>query len=329
MTTTQSVGIVAIGAYAPPRLLTNHDLETMVDTTDEWIQTRTGIQTRHIADPEMGTSHIAITAARQALERAGLAAEDVELIVVGSFTGDTPLPSTACLVQHALGAKQAAAFDVAAACTGFIYALTVAESMVATGKYRNALVVGADTLSRVTDYTDRGVCVLMGDGGGAAVLQAVPAGRGILATYLRADGGGADLLHITAGGSLHPASHETVDARQHYMYMNGPEVFKFAVKAIENAVTTVLDRAGLTTEDVALVVPHQANNRIIESAAKRLSIPYERWMNNIRDFGNTSGGSIPLALNQAYEEGRLHEGDVILLVGFGGGLTWGGVALRW
>ena len=329
MNTIQPVGIVAIGAYAPPRLLTNFELETLVDTSDEWIRTRSGIETRHIADEDMATSDVAYVACVQALERAHLAPEDVELIVVATFTPDCPLPSTACILQHRLGATNAAAFDLSAACTGFLYALSVAQAQVAIGQYRNALVVGVDLLSRVTDYQDRGTCVLFGDGGGAVVLQPVSEGRGIISSYLRADGGGRDLLEIPAGGTKRPASVDTLDAREQFIKMNGKEVYRFAINAIDEAAHEVLERAGYTPEDVSLVVLHQANIRILESAAKRLNIPYDRWQNNIKDYGNTSAGSIPLALNEAYEAGRIHEGDLILLVAFGGGLTWGALLFRW
>ena len=327
--TLQTVGIVSVGAYAPPRVMTNFDLEQFVDTSDEWIRTRSGISERHIADADIATSDIAYQSALIALDRAKLAPEDLELIVVATITPDSVLPSTACLLQHRLGAKNAAAYDMGAACTGFIYALSAAQAQVANGQFANALVIGADVLSRFTDYTDRGTCVLLGDGGGAAVLKPVPEGHGFQSFYLRADGSGADALCIPAGGSRLPASAETVANRQHYIRMNGPEVYKFAVRVLEDAVTTALARAGLTTEDVNLMVPHQANIRIIEGAARRLNIPTERWANNIQHYGNTSAGSIPLALNDAYEAGRLHDGDVVVLVGFGGGLTWGATVLRW
>jgi len=329
MKTHQPVGIVSIGGYAPPGIMTNFDLEKIVDTSDEWIRTRSGISHRHISDANTATSDIAVPAARLALERAGLAPEDLDLIVVATVTPDQPLPSTACFMQYKLGAVNAVAFDLMAACTGFVYASNVATAMVASGQYRNALVIGADTLSRVTDYTDRSTCVLLGDAAGAAVISPVPEGRGFLSFYLRADGSGNEVLNIPAGGSRRPASHDTVSAREHYIRMNGNEVFKFAVRVIEEAINTAIARAGLTTDDITLIVPHQANIRIIEAAAKRLGIPTDKWVNVIREYGNTSAGSIPLALNNAYETGRLHEGDVIVMVGFGGGLTWGASVLRW
>ncbi len=326
---TLPIGITAVGAYAPSSMLTNFDLEKIVDTSDEWIRTRSGISTRHIADANTATSDIAVEAAKQALERAHLAADEIELIVMATCTPDYPLPSTACVVQHRLGATRAAAFDLSAACTGFVYSLNTAHALVASGQFSNALVIGADTLSKVTDYTDRSTCVLLGDGAGAAVLQHVPEGRGFLSFHLGADGSGSELLMIPAGGSRRPSTAETIQNRQHFIRMSGNEVFKFAVRVMEEAVITALDRAGLTTDDVKLIVPHQANIRIIDAAIKRLSIPLDRWVINIGHYGNTSAATIPLAMNEAYEAGRVHEGDAVVFVGFGGGLTWGASVLRW
>lgn len=329
MNTMQPVGIVGVGAYAPPRLLTNFDLEKIVDTSDEWIRTRTGISTRHIAEADVATSDLALRAAQQALERAGMTPEEVDLIVLATITPDMPMPSTACFLQQKLGATRAAAFDLSAACSGFMYAMSVASAQIATGQFRNALVIGAETLSRFTDYTDRTTCVIFGDGAGAVVLKPVPEGRGILSTYLGADGSNAELLTIPAGGSRNPASLETVTGHMHCIHMSGNEVFKFAVRVIEEAVNESLTRAGLTTADVNLVIPHQANIRIIDAAAKRLAIPADRWMNNIDHYGNTSAASIPIVLNEAYEAGRIKENDVIVVSGFGGGLTWGALTIRW
>lgn len=329
MNTIQPVGIVAIGAYAPPGLLTNADLEKIVETSDEWIRSRSGISVRHIADADTATSDVAYESAKLALERAKLTPAELDLIVVATITPDSPLPSTACLLQHRLGAVNAAAFDISAACTGFLYALSVASAQIATGAFRNALVLGVDCLSKITDYTDRRTCVLLGDGGGAAVLKAVPEGEGILSMYLRADGGGKELLEVPAGGSRMPASLETVQNGQHYLRMNGAEVYKFAVRVIDEAVRTAVDRAGVSLDDVKYIVPHQANSRIIDAAAKRLGVPPERWANNIKNYGNTSAGSIPLVLNEMYESGQLDKGDLLVLVGFGGGLTWGASVIRW
>jgi 3-oxoacyl-[acyl-carrier-protein] synthase-3 len=323
------VGIASVGAYAPTGILSNRDLEKLVDTSDEWIRTRSGISNRHIADATTATSDIALPAARMALERAGLAPEELDLIIVATFTPDYILPATACVIQHALGATNAAAFDISAACTGFLYAMGIAAPTIATGMYRNALVIGADTLSKLTDYTDRGTCVLFGDGAGAVVMRQAPEGRGILSTYLRADGSTPEVLYVPAGGTRNPATHETVDAHAHFIKMNGNEVYRFAVRALEDAVQTALARAGLTTDDIDLIIPHQANIRIIEGAAKRLAIPEDRWVINLHEYGNTSGGSIPLALNDAYEQGRLQEGNIVVFVAFGGGLTWGASVMRW
>lgn len=329
MKSVQPVGIVAIGGYAPPGVMTNFDLEKIVDTSDEWIRSRSGISVRHITDANTSTSDIAFPAAQLALERAQMSAEELDLIVMATVTGDQPLPSTSCFIQHRLGAVNAAVFDLMAACTGFVYALSTAAALVGVGQYRNALVIGADSLSKVTDYTDRSTCILLGDGAGAAVLRPVPEGHGFLSFYLRADGSGTDLLCIPSGGSRRPTSPETAVAREHYIRMSGNEVFKFAVRVIEEAVVTALERAGLTTADVDVMIPHQANIRIIESAIKRLGIPAEKWVINIREYGNTSAGSIPLAFNEAYEQGRLHKGDIVVIVGFGGGLTWGASVMRW
>ncbi len=327
--TPQSIGIVAVGAYAPPGIVTNADLEKIVDTSDEWIRTRTGISRRHVAVPGTATSELALPAARLALERAGLAPEELDVIVVATCTPDMPLPSTACFVQYGLGATHAAAFDISAACTGFIYALNIITPALKVGLFRNALVIGADTLTPFTDFSDRSTCVLFGDGAGAAVLRAVPEGHGILSSYMRADGSGSEMLTIPGGGSRYPASAETIAAHQHYIHMAGNEVFKFAVRAVEDAIATALERAGLTTADVNVVIPHQANIRIIEAVQKRVNIPEERWVINIQEYSNTSAATIPIALNEAFEQERIHDGDIVLLVGFGGGLTWGATVMRW
>jgi len=309
--------------------LTNAELEQIVDTSDEWIRSRSGIRTRHIAGPEMALSDLAVPAAQTALERAGLAPEDVDLVVMATVTGDAPVPSTASVVQHRLGASHAAAFDLAAACSGFVYALSVAAPLVGVGQYRNAVVIGGDLLSRITDYTDRTTCVLFGDAAAAVVLQPVPEPRGILASYLRSDGEGAPLLTVPAGGSRKPATQDTVQGREHFLRMQGSEVFKFAVRAVEDAVMTALGQAGLTKADISLIIPHQANLRIIEAAAKRLDISLERWAVNIQEYGCTSAASIPLAMTEAHQAGRIKEGDIVMMVAFGGGLTWAATVLRW
>ncbi len=321
-----NVRLSGVGSYLPERVLSNPDLEKMVDTTSEWILERTGIRERRIAPDGVATSDLATIAAQRAMERAGISAGDVELIVVGTVTPDMMFPSTACLVQRNLQATGAAAFDVGAACSGFVYGLMTAASMISSGLYRNAIVIGADTLSRITDWTDRGTCVLFGDGAGAVVLEP---GEGILGSCLGADGKGWDALMQPAGGSLMPATHETVDKRLHTIKMNGNQVFKFAVRAMANSVIECLDRCGMTRDDVNLLIPHQANTRIIEAAAARLGIPLDRVAVNIDKCGNMSSASIPVALDQAVQSGRLKRGDVGVMVAFGGGLTWGTAAFRW
>jgi 3-oxoacyl-[acyl-carrier-protein] synthase-3 len=323
------VGITGIGMAVPERVLTNADLERMVETSDEWIRTRTGIRERRIAAPHEATSDYAVRAGRAALAMAGVDPGEVDLIIVGTVTPDMPFPATACLVQDALGCHRAAAFDLSAACPGWIYGLVMAQQAIATGLYQCALVIGAETLSKVVDWEDRATCVLFGDGAGAAVLQPVSAGRGILASLLGSEGAGAVHLCLPGGGSRHPASSETVAQRLHYVRMNGQEVYKFAVRVMNEATEQVLQKAGLTLDDLDLLVPHQANIRIIEGAIKRLGIDPERVVVNLDRYGNTSSASIPIALCEALAEGRLREGDTVVMVSFGAGLVWGAVALRW
>lgn len=325
---TQWVRILGIGSHVPETVLTNFDLERMVDTSDEWITTRTGIKERRIAALSETTSALALEASRKALEDARVAPEELVCIVVATVTPDMLFPATACLVQHALGAKNAFAFDLEAGCTGFVYALALAEKYLLSEGEGKALVIGAETLSKIVDWQDRATCVLFGDGAGAVVLG-LDERPGILATYLGADGGGAHLLELPAGGSRMPASLETVKDRLHYIKMNGNEVFKFAVRVVEEASWKVLAKAGKTIDDVTLFVPHQANIRIIQSAAKRLGIPEERIFVNVDRYGNTSAASIPIALDEAFRTGRIKKGDTVLLVGFGAGLTWGAALLVW
>ncbi|WP_068619438.1 beta-ketoacyl-ACP synthase III [Paenibacillus tuaregi] len=323
------VGIIGTGKYVPEKVLTNADMEKIVETNDEWIVSRTGIRERHIAAPEQATSDLAYEASIKALKSAGLAPEDLDLIIVATVTPDMTFPSTACLLQERLGAKQAAAFDLSAACSGFVYSLATATNFIKTGMYNNALVIGADTLSRITDYTDRNTCVLFGDGAGAVVLGEVPEGRGFLSFDLGAEGAGGSQLKLEAGGSRLPASADTVGSGKHFIYMNGREVFKFAVRVMGTATEEVLRKAGISKEEVDLFVPHQANIRIIHSAMERLGLPEEKCVINVDKYANTSAASIPLALVEAAEEGRMKEGDTLLLVGFGGGLTWGASVLVW
>lgn len=321
-------GIIGLGSYVPERVLTNQDLEKMVETSDEWIRERTGISFRRIADEDMATSDLAAKAAREAIEMAGVKPEDLDLIIGATVTPDMMFPSTACIVQHEIKATRAAAFDLSAGCTGFIYALTVAAQFVASGMYRNVLVFGAEILSKIVDWQDRNTCVLFGDGAGAAVVSAVESG-GILESILGADGGGKDLLFIPAGGSKEPASFDTIKERKHFIKMNGNEVFKFAVKIMEESTRKVLEKANLTPQDVDLVVPHQANVRIIEAATRRLNISKEKVMVNIDRYGNMSAASIPVALYEAYKARKIKKGDKVVLVGFGAGLTWGANLIEW
>ena len=321
-------GILGTGSYTPSRVLTNFDLEKMVDTTDEWIRTRTGIVERRIADPDVATSDLALPAAQAALEQAQVDVSDIDLIMVATVTPDTIFPCTASILQQKLGVKTAA-FDILVGCTGFVYGLAVAGEMIASGAYDHILVIGAETLSRIADWEDRSTCVLFGDAAGAAVVGPVPQGRGILSYSLGNDGTNADALKIPAGGSRLPASAETVANRLHYLTMNGPEVFKFAVRSMTESGEEVVSRAGLTMKDIDLVIPHQANLRIIDAAAKRLNIPYERFVCNLERYGNTSAATIPLALDEVHREGRIKPGDLILLSSFGAGMSWASMVLRW
>lgn len=300
----------------------------MVDTSDEWITTRTGIKERRIASPQETTSSLALEAARRALQMAQVDPQELDLILVATVTPDMAFPATACLLQRELGAPRAACFDLEAGCTGFVYALVVAEKYLIGGGGNKALVVGAETLSKIVDWEDRATCVLFGDGAGACILEKTNH-PGLLASYLGSDGGGAHLLELPAGGSRMPASKESVEGRMHYIKMNGNEVFKFAVRIMEEASKEVARRAGIGLEEVALFIPHQANIRIIDSAARRLKIPQEKIFVNVHKYGNTSSASIPIALDEAYREGRIKDGDLLLLVGFGAGLTWGSTVIRW
>lgn len=326
----KSAVIRGIGAYYPERVLTNADLEKMVDTSDEWIRTRTGIRERRIADPSMASSDLAQRAALAALEKAGRKPTDLDLIMVATVTPDYVFPSCACTLQAKLGAPQAAAFDLNAACTGFIYGLSMARALILSGQAKCILLVGVETLSRIVDYQDRSTCILFGDAAGAAVIEGFPEpDRGILSVAIGSDGDQGDLLCLPAGGSKQPASHETVDQRLHYMHMAGNEVFKIAVRGMETIARSALELAGCKVEDIDLLIPHQANTRIIDATAKRLGIPREKVVVVIDRFGNTSASSIPLALSVAESEGRVHRGNTLAMVAFGGGLTWGASVVRW
>lgn len=321
--------VVGWGKYVPACVLTNDDLARMVDTSDEWIRERSGIRERRLAADGETTASMSIEAARQALEVAGLKPAQLDLIIVATVTPDQLFPATACLVQDALGASRAAAFDLSAGCTGFIYGLAIAAHLLRAGAYRTALVIGAETLSRITDWTARETCVLFGDGAGAVVLRAGENEGGVLASVLGADGSGGDLLELPAGGSRLPASHKTVAERLHFIHMKGREVFRFAVRAVPLATQQVMQQAGLPLEAINLLIPHQANQRIIEAAVRALDLPAERVYVNLDRYGNTSAASIPIALSEAAENGQIDPGDLVVCVGFGAGLTWGAVALRW
>ncbi|HOA99493.1 MAG TPA: beta-ketoacyl-ACP synthase III [Candidatus Atribacteria bacterium] len=322
------VKILGTGSSVPERIITNFDLEKMVDTSDEWITTRTGIKERRIAQEEESTSTFALLAAQRALQAAQVSPEELDLIIVATVTPDMLFPATACLLQRELKAHKAASFDLEAGCTGFVYALSLAEKYLRGGGGEKALVVGAETLSKILDWEDRSTCVLFGDGAGAAVLG-LSEEEGIIATYLGSDGGGAHLLELPAGCSRMPASLDTVNSRLHYIKMNGNEVFKFAVKIMEEASLEVIKRGQVEIDEVSLFIPHQANIRIINSAAKRLGIPEEKVFVNVHKYGNTSSASVPLALDEAYREGKIKRSDLVLLVGFGAGLTWGSALIRW
>jgi len=324
-----AAAVLGAGHHLPERVLTNAELTAALATSDEWIRTRTGIRERRIAAAAEATSDLALPAARQALERAGIPAGDLDLILVGTVTPDHAFPSTACVLQERLGAKQAAAMDIAAACTGFLYGLATAEALIRAGSARYALVVGADVLSRIVNWQDRSTAVLLGDGAGAVVLGPAEAGTGVLSTYLGADGAGGPLVCMPAGGSRLPSTAETLAGGLNTFQQNGREVYRFATQIMGDAAEEALVRAGLTPADVDLLVPHQANLRIIEAAARRFGFPMERVWVNIDRYGNTSSASIPIGLSEAAESGRLHPGDIVLAVAFGGGLTWGAAVLRW
>jgi 3-oxoacyl-[acyl-carrier-protein] synthase-3 len=316
--------------YVPERVVTNHDIAKMVDTSDEWIVERTGIRERRIAEPGQATSDLALPAAKQALRVAGIEPGDLDLIIVATCTGDMgSCPATASLLQDQLGAKASAAFDVAAVCSGFVYALDVATQYVQTGRYDNVLVVGAEVMSKMLDWTDRSTCVLFGDGAGAIVVRPCRDGEGILSSVLGSDGSGACLLNVPAGGSRQPLTPALVEQRQNCLMMKGREVYRFAIEIMGEAAAQVLDSVGLTPQDVDLFIPHQANIRIIVAAAKRLDLPMQKVFVNVDRYGNTSAASVPLALCEAWQQGRIKQGDTLVTVGFGAGLTWGANVIRW
>ncbi|WP_420456130.1 beta-ketoacyl-ACP synthase III [Rubrivirga sp.] len=323
-----TAAVTAVGAYLPPDRLTNADLEALVDTNDEWIRSRTGIEERRILrDPTKATSFMATEAARECLAKAGVAPDDVDCILVATITPDHVFPSTACLVQHKLGAQRAWGYDISAACSGFLYGLTTGAKMIEAGMHRRVLVIGGDAMSRIIDYTDRTTCVIFGDGAGAVLLEATTDGTGVLDSVQYVDGSGVDALWMEAGGSLHPATRETVDARLHYVRQDGKTVFKRAVTGMADAAAEVMERNGLSGPDIRYLVPHQANLRIIDATARRMGIGPDQVMVNIARYGNTTAGTLPLCL--ADWEADLRTGDNLVLAAFGGGFTWGATWLKW
>ncbi len=320
--------ITGTGSYTPSRIMTNAELERMVATSDEWIRERTGIRERHIAASGEACSDLAVQAGRRALAAAGIAASDLDLILVATCTGDYPLPATACLVQHQLGATKAAACDLSAACCGFVYALSVADAYVRTGM-RHVLVIGSEVMSAITDWTDRNTCILFGDGAGAAVVSASEGERGILSTHLRSDGSLCELIAVPGGGSRTPPSEKVVAERTHFIKMKGNETFKVAVRTLEEIARETLEANQLQVEDLDLYVPHQANVRILKAVMERLGLPIEKVMLNLERYGNTSAASIPIALDEAVRAGRVRDGSLVMLGAFGAGLTWASALIRW
>jgi 3-oxoacyl-[acyl-carrier-protein] synthase-3 len=322
------VAILGTGSHMPEKILTNADLEKIVQTSDEWITTRTGIKQRHIADDATATSDIAVEAARKALAEAKIGPQDLDAIIVATVTPDMAFPSTACFVQKKLGASNSTAFDISAACSGFIYGLSMVKAFIESGTYKYVLLIGAETLSKITDWTDRNTCVLFGDGAGAMILARTDQPTSILSVYTCADGSYDKLLQLPGGGSRHPATHETVDNKLHCLKMEGKEVFKVAVTKMSDAVQKALDQAHLKCNDIALFIPHQANLRIIEAIAKRLEIPVDKVFVNLHKYGNMSSATVIVALDEARHEGRIKPGDVVEMVAFGGGFTWGAAIIR-
>lgn len=322
-------GIIGTGSYLPGHIISNRDFEKIIDTSDEWIVSHTGIKSRRKTDNQTATSDIATRAAIRALEDAGKTPDEIDLIIVATVTPDMAFPSTACIVQKNIGAVNAAAFDIEAACSGFIYGLTIAENFIKTGYYQNVLVIGAETLTKICDYTDRNTCILFGDGAGAAVVSNVPEGYGILSTHIGAKGDSGHLLTQPAGGSRMPATIDTIKGKMHYIKMDGTAVFKFATKIMGEAAETALAQCGMTKENIDFLIPHQANLRIIDSATKRLKLPPEKVYINVEHYGNMSSASIAVALDEAHKKNLLKDGNIIVLVGFGGGLTWGSAVMKW
>jgi 3-oxoacyl-[acyl-carrier-protein] synthase-3 len=323
-----NAGIIGMGHAYPSGILTNADLEKIVDTSDEWITTRTGIKQRHKAADNEYTSQFGTAAARQALERANLQPTDIDIILCATTTPDQIMPSTGALIQAQLGATNAAGMDVFAACSGFLYGLTMVESMIRTGQIRYALVIGAEVLTKYVDYTDRSTCVIFGDGAGAAVVGPVPEGKGILATKIKSDGRYEEQLYAPGGGTKLGTTHQTIDDRMHFFKMKGNELFKVAVRSMADISAEMLGRSGLTVDDIDIVIPHQANQRITDAVASRLGVSEDKVYSNIAEHGNTSSASIPIAIDECIESGRIKEGSLVLLTAFGGGVTWGATVIR-
>jgi 3-oxoacyl-[acyl-carrier-protein] synthase III len=321
--------ITGVAGYVPPKVLTNADLQKMVETNDEWIRTRTGIRERHIAEDGTASSHLATEAAKALLAKTKTDPSEIDLIIVASVTPDMFFPATACLVQDRLGAKRAWGFDLSAACSGFAYALTVGAQFVGSGAHRKVMVIGSDVMSSILDYTDRSTCVLFGDGAGAVLLEPAKDGEGILDFSHDVDGSGGQYLYMPGGGSLHPPTHETIDKNMHVVHQEGSQVFKYAVRRMAELAACLLERNGFSSDDLALVVPHQANLRIIRAMQQRLGVDDSKVMVNIDKYGNTTGGTIPLGLRDAVEQGRLKKGDLVLLAAVGAGYTTGGLLMRW
>ena len=321
--------IISTGSYVPEKVFTNFDLEKMVDTSDEWIIERTGIRERRIAGEGQAASDLAYEASKAAIDSAGLKADDIDLIIVATVTGDMPFPSTACILQNKLGAKNAFGFDINAACSGFLYGLYVADSFIKSGVHKRILIVGTEVLSKITDWNDRTTCVLFGDGAGAVIIESTDEDRGIVSMHVDSDGSMWELLHMPGGGSRNPASIDSIEKRLHYIKMKGNETFKVAVRVLEDLVIKTLDENKLEPSQLSLLIPHQANLRIIQATADRLNLSMDKIVINIDRYGNTSAASIPIALDEVARAGRIKDGDYILLEAFGGGLTWGSALIKW
>jgi len=321
--------IISTGSYLPEKVLTNFDLEKMVDTSDEWIMERTGIRERRIAGEGQAASDLAYEASKAAIDSAGLKAEDIDLIIVATVTGDMPFPSTACILQNKLGAKNAFGFDINAACSGFLYGLYIADSFIKSGMHKRVLVIGTEVLSKITDWNDRTTCVIFGDGAGVVILESTDEDRGIVSMHINSDGSMWELLHMPGGGSRNPASIDSVEKGLHYIKMKGNDTFKVAVRVLEDLVIKTLDENKLEPSQLSLLIPHQANLRIIQATADRLNLSMDKIVINIDRFGNTSAASIPIALDEVVRAGRIRDGDYILLEAFGGGLTWGSALIKW